>query len=379
MVNLNDVGMPGTSVFDGMRSAAAWHAQTLENNRRGKELYEWDQNKDLRDVARDIAYDEAITKRAVEQESNRALRSLGRMRGTLYDGSKDGYLKALDVVNPLSGGATRRLSKDGKTIETVGVDGQVLGTTPNLSGKMAERAIIQNSGLSLLREVEEFFPREAREQQQQLQMAMAQDRTRADMLDMQMRMLAGALGMGGGLGGRGGRGGRGGAGGLRSPYAFETTDFERTDKAIARRAMQRFGIPANERGEPDFTAIDPEKAADMQRQYFDYLKQFEYNYLDLIRKGSDPYMALSATQNLLDQQDLARRAQEAQAAKAAAEADALARGIAEEAARQARALGRSSGGSAVPSQMPPLVSPQGVFPGLLGPMVPYALQPLLSR
>lgn len=205
MVDLSNVGMPGTRVMEGMLAAKRVTAASQDNLRKMNELYEWDQNKDLRDVARDIAYDEAITKRAVEQESNRALRSLGRMRGTLYDGSKDGYLKALDVVNPLSGGATRRLSKDGKTIETVGVDGQVLGTTPNLSGKMAERAIIQNSGLSLLREVEEFFPREAREQQQQLQMAMAQDKSRAEMLDMQMRMLAGALGMGGGLGGRGGR------------------------------------------------------------------------------------------------------------------------------------------------------------------------------
>lgn len=335
MVDWNNIGMPGTRVFDGMRAASTAYAIAQENLKRGNELYEWDQNKDLRDVARDIAYDEAITKRAVEQESNRALRSLGRMRGSLYDGSKEGYMRALDAVNPLAAGNTRRLSKDGKTIETVGVDGQVIGTTPNLSGKMAERAIIQNAGISLLDEVKNFFPRESQEQQMQLQMAMAQDRNRADMLDMQMRMLAGALGMGGG--GRGGRGGRGGQGGGNGFSGFETTDFARLRTELATRAAQRAGVTLNERGEPDFTLLPPEEAEAARKRYLDEYKRFEYGYGQLVGQGVDPWFALQGTQNLLDRQDMDIVAREAQAAMAAA----LASGAAKEADRQARALGRT--------------------------------------
>ena len=148
MINWNEVGYPGTSVFDGMSAAANWNSRALANVDAVNKLREWSLNSDLRDITRAYQEDEAATALALGKSANEDLRTLDKFRKGLYN-SNTGYLDAINAINPLDGTAVRRLSKDGKNIETVRMDGTVLGTTPNRTGKDAENALLFNYGLGL--------------------------------------------------------------------------------------------------------------------------------------------------------------------------------------------------------------------------------------
>lgn len=269
MIDWNEVGYPGTSVFDGMTAAANWNTRALANVDAVNKLREWSLDDNLRNTMRALKEDEAATAAEIGARANKNLRTISKFNNELYHG-KDGMMKALDAIDPLGGGAFRRLSSDGKTIETVNVDGSVVSTQPNYTGKTAERALLQNYGLGALMEREQFFPRERFEQGLNAQLALQRDATAAELEKLQMQVLLGDLG---GLGGRG-RGGRGGTGGGEggdnpdktwNPFSKEPySDFLNTTAAHTTTLL---GLPATEKGMPDFMNMTPEQKQQFNAAY----------------------------------------------------------------------------------------------------------------
>lgn len=267
MIDWNEVGYPGTSVFDGMTAAANWNTRALANVDAVNKLREWHLDTNLRKAARDVKEDELLTAAEIGARANKNLRTISKFNNELYHG-KDGMMKALDAIDPLGGGAFRRLSSDGKTIETVGVDGSVINTQPNYTGKTAERALLQNYGLGALMEREQFFPREQFETGLNAQLALQRDATAAELEKLKMQVLLGGLG---GLGGRG-RGGRGGTGGdsdgadkTWNPFSKESySDFT---GAVASHTATTLGLPVTEKGQPDFMNMTPEQKKEFDAAY----------------------------------------------------------------------------------------------------------------
>lgn len=259
MIDWNEVGYPGTSVFDGMNTAANWRSRSLANVDAVNKLREWQLDEDLRNTMRALKEDEAATAAEIGARANKNLRLLSQHSNELYRG-KDGMLNVLNAIDPLSNGAFRRLSSDGKTIETVGVDGAVVNTQPNYTGKTAERALLQNYGLGALMEREQFFPREQFELGLNAQLARQQDATAAELEKLKMQVLLGGLrGLGGGRGGS--DGGRDNPKDPKSPWS--KVDYMSFLNAVDREAAVAIGAPTTEKGQPDFMAMTPE-----QRQQF---------------------------------------------------------------------------------------------------------------
>lgn len=267
MIDWNEVGYPGTSVFDGMTAAANWNTRALANVDAVNKLREWHLNTNLRKAARDIKEDELLTAAQIGAQVNKNLRLINQHNNELYRG-KDGMMNVLNAIDPLSNGAFRRLSSDGKTIETVGVDGSVINTQPNYTGKTAERALLQNYGLGAMMEREQFFPREQFELGLNARLAQQRDATAAELEKLKMQVLLGGLG---GLGGRG-RGGRGGSGSggedsdkTRNPFSKESySDFM---GSVASHAATTLGLPVTEKGQPDFMNMTPEQKKEFDAAY----------------------------------------------------------------------------------------------------------------
>lgn len=335
---------PGLAVMQGISAANQAHSGLLQNVAAMNQLYEWDRQEGVRSLLRDIAYDQALTKRETEAQSNKALRALGKVRDSLYNGSKDSYMKALDMVSPLANGQTRRLSSDGKSIETVGLDGQVLGITPNYSGKMAERAMLQNYGMDILRERDIFFDREARDQMANLQMASMQNSAMNKQNEMLMKALMGSLsGRGSGSGG-GGKGGKGGAGGAGDMWDSQTTDLSRVRQEMLARIAMRKGLNMDENGNIDTSMLDPEQAAKLRNEVLSDYAAMENLYLQGRNAGYNPAIAIANADNSLARLLLAQQAAQAETAKTNAELQAVAAletpGVFETLAEGANALGR---------------------------------------
>lgn len=270
MIDWNEVGYPGTSVFDGMTAAANWNTRALANVDAVNKLREWHLDTNLRKAARDVKEDELLTAAEIGARANKNLRTISKFNNELYHG-KDGMMKALDAIDPLGGGAFRRLSSDGKTIETVSVDGSVINTQPNYTGKTAERALLQNYGLGALMEREQFFPRERFEQGLNAQLALQRDATAAELEKWKMQVLLGGLrGLGGGRGGSGGGSGSDNPKDPKSPWSkVNYMDFL---NALDREAAVAIGAPITEKGQPDFMNMTPE-----QKQQFDSARMIIHN------------------------------------------------------------------------------------------------------
>lgn len=264
MIDWNEVGYPGTSVFDGMTAAANWNTRALANVDAVNKLREWSLDDNLRNTVRALKEDEAATAAEIGARANKNLRTISKFNNELYHG-KDGMMKALDAIDPLGGGAFRRLSSDGKTIETVSVDGSVINTQPNYTGKTAERALLQNYGLGALMEREQFFPRERFEQGLNAQLALQRDATAAELEKWKMQVLLGGLrGLGGGRGGSGGGGG-GGDDKSDKPYdPFSKMPIDTFFNTVSSHTAVTLGLPVTEKGQPDFMNMTPE-----QKQQYD--------------------------------------------------------------------------------------------------------------
>lgn len=315
---------PGLSVMQGISAANQAHSGLLQNVAAMNQLHEWDRQEGVRSLLRDIAYDQALTKRETEAQSNKALRALGKVRDSLYNGSKDSYMKALDMVSPLSNGQTRRLSSDGKSIETVGLDGQVLGITPNYSGKMAERAMLQNYGMDILRERDIFFDREARDQMANLQMASMQNSALNKQNEMLMKALMGNLsGRGSGSGG-GGKGGKGGAGGADGYWDAQTTDFSRVRGELMARIAMNEGLTMDEQGNIDYSTMAPEEAAKVRARVRNRYLALENMYSQYRRAGLNPFEAIANADNAYARGEQQQQYNEQVAQSLAGQAQALA-------------------------------------------------------
>ena len=213
-------------------------------------------------------------------------------------------------MNPLDGTAVRRLTKDGKNIETVRMDGTVIGTTPNRTGKDAENALLFNYGLGLGHAKQNWMQREIARQNIELVLAQAQNKGAASSEELMLRLM---LGMGAG-GGRGGRsGGRGGAGSDGGFDGFDAMDTIRIEQLQNNAAARMAGILPNADGKYDLSMATPEQQAQYWQALSGLKQRFQGNVYGL---GMDPYLALDVSAAGL-QQDWARAAAEAAAAAAA--------------------------------------------------------------
>ena len=306
MVDWNKLDMPGDDVFSGMNTAETWSTRSLANVDAVNKLREWHLNNDLRDMMRAYEEDEAATALALGKSANEDLRTLDRYRKDLYN-SDTGYLDALNAMNPLDGTAVRRLTKDGKNIETVRMDGTVIGTTPNRTGKDAENALLFDYGLGLGHAKQNWMKREIARQDIELALAQAQNKGAASSEELMLRLMLGmgAGGSRGGLGGRGGRGGRGGAG--DSFDGFDAMDAIRVEQLLSNASARIAGIMPNADGKYDLSMATPEQQAQYWRALSGLKQRFQGNVYGL---GMDPYLALDVSAAGL-QRDWARAAAEA--------------------------------------------------------------------
>lgn len=307
MVDWNEVGYPGTSVFDGMNTAANWNSRALANVDAVNKLREWHLDTNLRNMMRAYEEDEAATALALGKSANEDLRTLDRYRKGLYN-SDTGYLDALNAMNPLDGTAVRRLTKDGKNIETVRMDGTVIGTTPNRTGKDAENALLFDYGLGLGHAKQNWMKREIARQDIELALAQAQNKGAASNEELMLRLMLG-MGAGGGRGGRsGGRGGgRGGAG--DGFDGFDAMDTIRVEQLLSNASARIVGILPNADGKYDLSMATPEQQAQYWRALSGLKQRFQGNVYGL---GMDPYLALDVSAAGL-QRDWAKEAEAAAA------------------------------------------------------------------
>lgn len=300
MVDWNKLDMPGDDVFSGMNTAETWSTRSLANVDAVNKLREWHLNNDLRDMVRAYEEDEAATALALGKSANEDLRTLDQYRKGLYN-SDTGYLDALNAMNPLDGTAVRRLTKDGKNIETVRMDGTVIGTTPNRTGKDAENALLFNYGLGLGHAKQNWMKREIARQNIELALAQAQNKGAASSEELMLRLMLG-MGAGGGRGGLGGRGGRGGA-----DDGFDPMDAIRIEQLQSNAAARIAGILPNADGKYDLSMATPEQQAQYWRALSGLKQRFQGNVYGL---KMDPYLALDVSAAGL-QQEWARAAAEA--------------------------------------------------------------------
>lgn len=305
MVNWNEVGYPGTSVFDGMNTAANWRSRSLANVDAVNKLREWHLDTNLRNMVRAYQEDEAATALALGKSANEDLRTLDRYRKGLYN-SDTGYLDALNAMNPLDGTAVRRLTKDDKNIETVRMDGTVIGTTPNRTGKDAENALLFNYGLGLGHAKQNWMKREIARQNIELALAQAQNKGAASSEELMLRLMLG-MGAGGGRGGLGGRGSRGGAGSDGGFDGFDALDTIRVEQLLSNAAARIASILPNADGKYDLSMATPEQQAQYWSALSGLKQRFQNNVYGL---NMDPYLALDVSAASL-QRDWARAAAEA--------------------------------------------------------------------
>ena len=141
--------MPGLSLAQGLQAGYQAVNAGLQNEDAIRKLSEWDKNAALRDLTRRAAVDQLQTSIPLNAAANKTLLEIQKLRPLLYS-RPDGYLQVLNKVSPVGQGMTRRISADGKTIETIDPIGAVVSTTPNFTGKAAENALLNSGGISLI-------------------------------------------------------------------------------------------------------------------------------------------------------------------------------------------------------------------------------------
>lgn len=304
MIDWNEVGYPGTSVFDGMTAAANWNTRALANVDAVNKLREWHLDTNLRNMMRTYQEDEAATALALGKSANEDLRTLDKFRKGLYN-SNTGYLDALNAMNPLDGTAVRRLSKDGKNIETVRMDGTVIGTTPNRTGKDAENALLFNYGLGLGHAKANWMNREATRQSIELALAQAQNKGSSSMDELMMRLMLG-LSASGGRGGRGGRGRAGGGfGGIDDLWGDESIDWARVREEMDARILPLYGGVLGVDGKMDTTGVNMQDYLNGRRIYENLFQRYVDMGMPLYRAF---YTAEQELSNILARQNAAATA-----------------------------------------------------------------------
>lgn len=217
MYDFSQAPMPGMDIARGLAAGYGAVSSGLQAANQSNMLAEWDRNAQLRDAQRAASLDQAQTLERLGRTSNATLRGIDANRAALYN-SNTGYLQALNSINPVEQGSSRRLSADGKVIETVNALGQVIDATPNLRGQAAENALINRGGINLYERASQLPKQEQFDAELQSRLAIEQ---------MRMRMQAALLeaGLKGGRGGAGGRGGNNDVPGLKPKDIAELVDY----------------------------------------------------------------------------------------------------------------------------------------------------------
>lgn len=245
MYDFSQAPQPGFDIARGLAAGFGAVSSGLQAANQSNMLAEWDRNAALREIQRASALDQAQTLEQLGRTSNAALRGINANRAALYN-SPEGYMQAVNSMNPVGQGSSRRLSADGKTIETVNALGQVTDTMPNLRGQAAENALINRGGISLYERANQLPKQEQFEAELQSRMAIEQMKAQA-----QMQMLAAGL--------RGGHGG--GVGGAGNPkFKIDVSDINTTVQQLNSVDPRLTHLPRNDKGGINTEMLSPEDA-----------------------------------------------------------------------------------------------------------------------
>ena len=193
--------IPGLSLAQGLQAGYQAAGTGLQNVDTINKLSEWNKNAALRDLTRQAATDQLRTSIPLNAAANKTLLEIQKLRPLLYS-RPDGYLQVLNQISPVGQGMTRRVSADGKTIETIDPIGAVVSTTPNFTGRAAENALLNAGGISLIDRVKALPAQEQADAHNQTQLMIERMKAQAqyDVAELGLRsarLMAGAGGHGG--------------------------------------------------------------------------------------------------------------------------------------------------------------------------------------
>ena len=193
--------IPGLSLAQGLQAGYQAAGTGLQNADTINKLSEWKKNAALRDLTRQAATDQLRTSIPLNAAANKTLLEIQKLRPLLYS-RPDGYLQVLNQISPVGQGMTRRISADGKTIETIDPIGAVVSTTPNFTGRAAENALLNAGGISLIDRVKALPAQEQADAHNQTQLMIERMRRQSayDVAELGLRsarLMAGAGGHGG--------------------------------------------------------------------------------------------------------------------------------------------------------------------------------------
>ena len=216
---------------------------------RGARNIEWSEQRPLRDALLQMQEEDAIVDMKLGRQVNNALNVIAENRADLYN-NPTGYMNALNTLAPLQEGQTRVLSKDGKNIDIVGPDGQIMDSVPALKGKAAENSLLDMMGLNL-RQRTRTLPQE-QQYEAGLNARLAENMMRQQWELEKIRAGLRGMGMGGGRG-------MGGAGGVGSFKAMSPEDVIKLAKFILPQELAQIGIPLLQDGSINYELASPEQ------------------------------------------------------------------------------------------------------------------------
>lgn len=301
---------PGKAMDSGFRSVGT----SIDNDMKMRQREDWDANEHLRELIREGKEQTQFAQNYLEKPVLGNLIELQRNRAALYSGRPDAYVNILNRMDALPDGFTRKLSQDGRIIETVDPTGQIVGTQPNLTGQAAEDAILSRN-TKLLDQLNNLNQRNQFEAHlnHQLEMMKLQLQNRLDMFGMGLRS-------------GGGRGGVAGAGGLGSKWN-DVPDMLKMLPSMITMMDSAGELPRNPDGSINMTAVYADPA---QRAYYNKLmNQAMQNFMGARIQGLGPVEAFmlpmlqhgAHTAGALNQAEAARV--QAEAAKRAARQESL--------------------------------------------------------
>ena len=305
--------IPGLSLAQGLQAGFQAAGTGLQNVDTINKLSEWNKNAAIRDLQRAAAQDQLATNNQLSSASNQALLGIQKLRPQLYS-SPDGYLQALNQISPVGQGFTRRLSSDGKTIETVNPLGAVVGTTPNYTGKAAENALLNAGGISLAARAQQLPQQEEADAKNQTALMVAKMHGDAQR-DVALYGLKAA---------RAAAGAAGRGLGPDSAPKLNAEEYKKLHQELIRQfdARNGFKLPWAKDGSVDMSMLQGN--ADAGALYADYSRRADAALMQSAQAGVQPAIATMASLAQFDR-DLgaanARAAEYAAAEKAKQDAE----------------------------------------------------------
>lgn len=245
---------------------------------RGARNIEWSEQRPLRNLITQAQIEDAETDLKLGRQVNNALSVIAENRADLYN-SPTGYMNTLNTLAPLPEGQSRVLSKDGKNIDIVGPDGQIMDSVPALKGKAAENSILDMMGLNL-RQRTRTLPQE-QQYESGLNARLAENMMRQQWELEKIRAGLRGMGMGGGRG-MGGAGNFGAMG-----LGTKPSDFNALMQWLGPMYLSDLDLPFAQNGSIDFSVATPEQRAAYQNGMGELLQDYAFYKA----QGYDPYTA----------------------------------------------------------------------------------------